>query len=146
VQITLRKAHTDAVRPPSEGRPRPCRPQVLVIDDEPALLRSLKLMLDGVYDVVVCNRSTEALELVRSDPARFDAMLCDLTMPELDGIAFYRHLEVLGLASRFVLMTGGAFTPHGEQFLHRESCRRINKPFTFEQLVAVLSAALPIAG
>ncbi len=122
--------------PPVDAR----RLTVLVVDDEPAFLRSLELVLEDTHDVVVSNRSPEALELVRANPQRFGAILCDLSMPEIDGVAFYGHMETLGLASRFILMTAGAFTPQGEEFLRQAKCRRIGKPFTLDKLLSVLSA------
>ncbi|MDF2697816.1 MAG: Histidine kinase [Labilithrix sp.] len=114
------------------------RLSILVVDDEPAFLRSLQLLLEDAHDVVVCSRSRDALDLVRKDPRRFDAILCDLSMPEIDGVAFYGQLEAIGVADRFVLMTAGAFTPHGEAFL-RGARWRIAKPFTPEKLFSVLA-------
>jgi signal transduction histidine kinase/ActR/RegA family two-component response regulator len=129
--------------PPSSVQPR--RPlkrlRVLVIDDEPSFLRSLELVLEDTHDVVVCLRSVEALATVRANPKRFDAILCDLSMPEIDGVAFYRHMEELKVADRFVLMTAGAFTPRGETFLREAKCRSIGKPFTVDKLLSVLSKA-----
>jgi signal transduction histidine kinase len=141
VLLTLPVASGDVTplsrEPPQSSR----RLSVLVVDDEPAFLRSLQLVLEDTHEVVVCSRSQDALGLVRSDPDRFDAILCDLSMPEIDGVAFYGHMETLGVASRFVLMTAGAFTPHGEEFLRQARCRRIGKPFALEKLLSVLSAA-----
>jgi DNA-binding NtrC family response regulator len=116
------------------------RSTVLLIDDEPAFLRSLELVLEDTHDVVVCGRSPEALELVRANPERFDAILCDLSMPVIDGVAFHRQMEALGIASRFVLMTAGAFTTHGEEFLRQAKCTRIGKPFTLDKVLSVLAA------
>jgi two-component system, NtrC family, sensor kinase len=132
---------SDEVAPPSVETARASRRlSILIVDDEPAFLRSLELVLEDTHDVVVCSRSREALELVRAAPRRFDAILCDLSMPGIDGVAFHGHLEAIGVADRFVLMTAGAFTPHGEAFLRSARCRRIAKPFTPESLFSVLAA------
>jgi two-component system, NtrC family, sensor kinase len=146
VMLTLPIA-TDTVTPPSaEPVAVPRRLSVLVIDDEPSFLRSLQLLLEDAHDVVVAARSRDALELVRADPKRFDAVLCDLSMPEIDGVAFYGHMEALGVAKRFVLMTAGAFTPHGEAFIRQARCLRIAKPFTPDKLFSVLSISAGRAG
>jgi two-component system, NtrC family, sensor kinase len=131
------------IAPPSSLQPiisRLRRLRLLVIDDEPAFLRSLELVLEDTHEVVVCGRSADALTMLRADPKGFDAVLCDLSMPEIDGVAFYRQMESLKVADRFVLMTAGAFTPHGEEFLRQAKCKRIGKPFTYEKLVAVLNS------
>ncbi|MBN9164691.1 MAG: hypothetical protein BGO98_03280 [Myxococcales bacterium 68-20] len=140
VVVRLPVAIGDSAPPSAQPVVSPQRLTILVIDDEPSFLRSLELVLEDTQDVVVCNRSPDALELVRADPKRFDAILCDLSMPEVDGVAFFAQMEALGVASRFILMTAGAFTPHGEAFLRQARCRRIVKPFTLEKLLAVLSA------
>jgi signal transduction histidine kinase len=142
VHVTLPVAIGEA---PARSAPPPApsaqRLTILVVDDEPAFLRSLELVLEDSHEVVVCHRASDALELVRAKPARFDAVLCDLSMPDVDGAAFYRQMEALGIADRFILMTAGAFTAAGEELLRDARCRRINKPFTFERLIDVLAAA-----
>jgi two-component system, NtrC family, sensor kinase len=114
------------------------RLRILVIDDERSFLRSLELALGDLHEVVAEGRSEAALVLLRADPSRFDAVLCDLAMPEIDGVAFYKHADDLGIAKRFVLMTAGAFAPHADDFLRRSPVRRITKPFTIERLLALL--------
>ena len=124
--------------PAVEPRPSP-RLRLLVVDDEPSFLRSLELVLEDAHDVTICLRSADALALVRGDPTRFDVILCDLSMPDIDGVAFYQQLQELGLADRFVLMTAGAFSPRGEAFLREATCRQIAKPFTPDTLLALLT-------
>jgi signal transduction histidine kinase len=115
------------------------RLRILVIDDEATFLRSLVLVLEDMHDVTPCSNAKEALELVRKDPFAFDAVLCDLSMPQFDGAAFYEEMKRLGAADRFVLMTGGAYTSRTTAFLANAQCARIEKPFTPDQLDAVLA-------
>lgn len=122
------------------------RSKLLIIDDEPSFLRSLELLLEDAHEVVVASRAATALALLEADPARFDAILCDLSMPEIDGAAFYRRVTTMGLEDRFVLMSAGAFTPEGEELLRAARCQRIGKPFTLEELVAVLAAVTDRTG
>jgi two-component system, NtrC family, sensor kinase len=138
VHVTLPVAPESAVAPTPIRDPKR-RLDILVIDDEPAFLRSLELLLEDAHSVVICARSPDALALVRGQPKRFDAVLCDLSMPEIDGVAFHDEMETLGVGDRFILMTAGAFTPHGEDFLRQAKCRQIGKPFTLDKLLAVLA-------
>jgi signal transduction histidine kinase/CheY-like chemotaxis protein len=115
------------------------RHSVLVVDDDASFLRSLKLLLEDTHDVVVADRSEDALEFLRATPARFDAVLCDLSMPNVDGVSFYEWMADLGIADRFVLMTAGAFTARGESFVRRTDCPRIAKPFTPDALTRVIA-------
>ncbi len=140
----------DVTLPPASkplGQVEPVAPAarrltILVVDDEPAFLRSLELVLKDMHEVVVADRSRRALELLRENPTRFDAVLCDLSMPGLDGVALYEEAERLGIGSRFILMTAGAFTTRADDFLARAKCKRIGKPFTLDKLMGVLDAVV----
>ncbi len=141
VTLTLRVARPGkAPHTPVKFASAPRR-RVLVIDDEPAFLRSLEMLLEATHDVTVFQEARKALALLRSNPERFDAVLCDWSMPDLDGRAFYNELAAMGLGSRFILMTAGAYTPDGHAFVRSAPCRRITKPFTADQLLAVLDAS-----
>ena len=60
---------------------------VLLVDDEPAILETLKQMLDYLgYAVVSTTSSVEALEIFRDSPNRFDVVITDKTMPRMSGI------------------------------------------------------------
>ena len=136
-----------ARKPHSPSAPLPAAAQsgrlpILIVDDEKTFLRSLELLLQHGHDVVSAHRATDALVLLEADPRAFDAVLCDLSMPDLDGVALYERAQTLGIAERFVIMTAGAFTPRSSAFVLRSPCRRIAKPFTFEQLTAVLDAVV----
>ncbi|MDB4938625.1 MAG: Histidine kinase [Labilithrix sp.] len=124
------------VRPAERAAPRR-RLSVLVVDDEPRFVESLRLALEDSHDVETQTKAVLAIALVEEDPKRFDVVLCDLSMPDLDGAAFYARMEALGIADRFVLMTGGAFTERASEFMRRGACPRIGKPFLLERLLAL---------
>src|SRR5690606_4727066 len=62
--------------------------RVLVVDDDPLVLRSLTRVLARDFEVAAARNGREALDLVRAG-GTFDAMLCDLMMPELSGIELH---------------------------------------------------------
>jgi len=111
---------TDAVvgRPaaPAEGL-GDVRKRILVIDDEPLILRVLERTLRR-HAVVVARSGGEALEMLQDD-REFDVVLCDVMMPEMSGIALYEHCKDREpeIAERFVFMTGGAFDEGIKRFL-----------------------------
>lgn len=123
-------------RPPSARR----RLEVLLVDDEPRFLRSLSLALEGDHLVDTKLRSRDALAILEANPTRYDVVLCDLAMPEVDGATFFERLRELGVADRFVLMTGGAFTPRAAAFIAGNACPTIAKPFQLERLLALLDS------
>ena len=76
--------------------------------------------------------------------ARFDVILCDLMLDEMTGMALYRELEETRpeLAQRMIFMTGGAFTPRAQGFLARVTNRVLEKPFSPDDLLALLRVTL----
>jgi PAS domain S-box-containing protein len=108
------------------------RARVLVIDDEPAVGRSLCALLARTHEVTGVIHAHEALELLRGGH-EYDVILCDLMMPEVSGIDLYRLLEPRHRA-RVVFMTGGAFTPQAREFLARNDRPRLEKPFPEHEL------------
>lgn len=112
------------------------RGRVLVVDDEPSILRAVSRTLSRSHDVVTASDGDEALLLLRQEPGAFDAVMTDVQMPRLDGIALYRIVEreLPHLADRVVFMTGGVFAADVESFLRSLKQRVLRKPFDPELL------------
>ena len=83
------------------------RPKVLVVDDEPAVLRSLARMLKPVFHVVTETHSERSLERLETD-GPFAVVLSDLKMPGLDGVELLNHCRFAAPAASRVLLTGNA--------------------------------------
>lgn len=103
--------------------------RVLVVDDDPLVLRSLTRVLARDFEVAAARNGREALDLVRAG-GTFDAMLCDLMMPELSGIELHELLERDDpeLARRTVFLTGGAFSGRAQTFLEAVGQPHLEKP------------------
>ncbi len=116
------------------------RTRVLIIDDDRPVAAALALELTE-HDVVVAGSGREALEILRRD-TRFDAVLCDVMMPELSGIDLFHWVQPIEpqLAKRFVFMTGGAFTARAQRFLAEIDNPRLDKPFPTSELLDVIAA------
>jgi CheY-like chemotaxis protein len=83
------------------------RPRILVVDDDPALLKALpetvRLRLDGV-DVDTCDSAPEALERVRRTD--YDVIVSDIKMPGMDGLALLAEIKQLRPSTPTLLITG----------------------------------------
>ncbi|HEY5921092.1 MAG TPA: PAS domain S-box protein [Kofleriaceae bacterium] len=128
-------------RAPPQPASTAVRLRVLVVDDEPALLRSLGEELGEAHDVTCTSSGAEAIALLLGES--FDVVLCDVMMPLTSGIDVFRALQRdrPGLEQRIVFMTGGAFTPAAGEFLASVPNRKLEKPFTFDDLERVLADA-----
>ncbi len=124
------------VPPANDAKPRA---RVLVVDDEPSILTSLRRTLEDRHDVVTASGAREALAILDGDD-RFDAVLADLMMADATGIDLYEavHDRRPDLAKRFVFMTGGAFSARARSFLAAVPNRCLEKPFERDELVAAL--------
>ena len=111
---------------------------ILVIDDEPSVCRMLASIL-GDHDVVTASGGRPALEMLSADET-FEVILCDLMMPEVDGVAVYEWVcqHKPERASTFVVMTGGASSVGALKFVRSGSVAVLDKPIDrrclFEQL------------
>jgi len=115
------------------------RLRVLVIDDDLALGKTLGLLLASEMDVVVEQDGPQALRRLQGGEG-FDAVFCDLNMPQLSGPHLHAALSKSHpeLARRIVFMTGGAYTAECQAFLAKTRNPTLEKPFTLEQLHAAV--------
>ena len=117
--------------------------RVLVVDDEPMFCRAMARMLGREHDVVTVGDSREALRRIEAGE-RFDAIFADLVMPGMNGAEFHDALALVApaLAARMRVVTGGAFTPGGAEFLERMAGRVLEKPVVPAEVRAALAEAL----
>jgi len=123
------------------------RANVLVIDDEPAIARSLQLVLGEQHSVTVFTDPRAAIALLEQEPERFDVIFCDLMMPFMTGMELYRHCVARwpALDERFVFMTGAAVDRVVESFLRSVPHPTLEKPFSFEPLSKLVEQRLRAA-
>ncbi len=96
----------NSTRPPAADTSDTFIPRILLIDDEPAILRGLQRILRNHAHVVACEKGDDALTVAAD--GSFDLILCDLNMPGLDGMQFHDALKQVNelAASRIVIVTG----------------------------------------
>jgi PAS domain S-box-containing protein len=113
---------------PSARGTKPGHARVLVIDDDPRLLSVLGEVLEGTYDVTTALGGASAIHCLERD--RFDAIVCDLMMPDVSGIAVHGWLELHRpeLARRVVFLTGGAVTLESQRFVASTTNPIVTKP------------------
>jgi two-component system KDP operon response regulator KdpE len=118
--------------------PPPAR--ILVVDDEPEILRALRSSLTHRgYEVVTAERGDEALARVRSNHP--DAILIDLGLPDLHGVEVIRRIRADSSVPIVVLSARGDEQGKVEA-LDVGADDYVTKPFGVEELLARLRAAL----
>jgi CheY-like chemotaxis protein len=115
---------------------------VLLIDDEAAVRGAIARVLGKVHEVIPVAGGREALDLLVDD-RDFDAVLCDLMMPGIDGMSLFEAARALepSLVDRIVIMSGGAFTERARNFLEREEVTALHKPCLTEEVLEAIEQA-----
>jgi CheY-like chemotaxis protein len=116
------------------------RARVLVIDDEPAILRAFRRVL-YTHDVSVATSGSEAMHQL-AEGVPFDAIFCDVMMPEMSGVEVYQRIQEQhpGQEHKVVFMTGGAFAEPAAHFIESVANPKLKKPFTGTSVRALVAA------
>ena len=82
--------------------------KVLVVDDEPFMLDIVEEVLGqlDIKNVICAESSSQALEHIKSSPEAVGLMICDLSMPGMDGIECMRHLADLQFKGGIIILSG----------------------------------------
>jgi two-component system NtrC family sensor kinase len=115
--------------------------RVLVVDDERELASLMREMLEGAgYEVATAESGAVALEML--ELARFDAIVSDLRMPDMDGAALWREVTSRQprLARSMLFVTGDTLSPDARGFLRSAHCDSLDKPFSRADLLAKVGA------
>lgn len=114
--------------------------RVLVVDDEPGLRQSLGLLLaDAGYEVTAEGDGAKALE--RALAEAFDLVLCDVRMPEMDGIAFLRAYKGRGGNALVVMMSAYGGEEAALAAMKEGAYDYIPKPFRPDEVILTLRKA-----
>ena len=114
--------------------------RLLVIDDEPGLRQSLRLLLtEEGYEVVEAGDGDKGL--ARALAERFDVVLCDVRMPLVDGLEFLRRYRAAGGAALVIMMSAYGSEDAAIAAMKDGAYDYIPKPFRADEVVLVLRKA-----
>jgi two-component system response regulator MprA len=119
--------------------------RILVVDDDPPVREALDraLRLEG-YETELAGDGDEALRRIAASPP--DAIVLDVLMPRLDGIATCRRLRAQGDRTPVLMLTARDAVSDRVEGLEAGADDYLVKPFALEELVARLRALLRRAG
>jgi CheY-like chemotaxis protein len=110
--------------------------RVLVVEDEPALAMAVsEALVDAGFVVDRAGDGEEGLTHLAEQS--YDLIVCDLKMPRIDGMQFYRAMAAAtpALARRVIFVTGDVAGTDAERFLEETGCRWLSKPFRLGDLL-----------
>ncbi|MBC8164342.1 MAG: response regulator, partial [Bryobacteraceae bacterium] len=112
---------------------------ILVVDDEPALLRLMRAFLERVgYSIDVAATATEGLNAVAKDPARYKVIIADLTLPDMQGDQMALRMIELNPEARILLCSGYVFELESLPLRFRDRFAILQKPFVPAMLTSAI--------
>lgn len=116
---------------------------VLVIEDEPAILKTTCKMLERLhYKVIAASTPSEALRLAEICGQQIDLVLSDVVMPEMNGWELTERLITMNSKLKFVFMSGYVASSVAESQIESGSSVFVQKPFSRDQIGRALRRAL----
>lgn len=128
--------------------------KVLILDDDPFALKMLARQVERVgerddsgFEVIQCTSGSQAVTRLARKPGDVRLVLCDLQMPEMDGVEFVRRLVDLGYAGALAFVSGEdpKVLQAAGQLAEAHGLRvlgTLEKPVPFERIQQVLKSAL----
>jgi DNA-binding response OmpR family regulator len=115
---------------------------ILIVDDDAALRQSLaeQLELHAEFTSRQCDSAAATLELIERE--RFDAVLLDVGLPDMDGRELCRHMRRAGITAPIVMLTAADSESDAVLGLDAGANDYVTKPFRLNELLARLRAHL----
>ena len=116
-------------------------PTVFVVDDDPAVLKSLsRLLRSARFDVATFSSPREFLE--RHDPSASGCLALDVAMPGLNGLELQEALTAMGSELPTIFLTGHGDIPMSVQAMKRGALDFLTKPVNDEDLLKAVHVAI----
>jgi two-component system KDP operon response regulator KdpE len=112
--------------------------RILIVDDDTTVTGSLvRLLHQRGYDVVAAPDGRHGLMSYQT--RRFDVVICDALMPDLNGPAFVRALRAYDSQAAILALSGQTGTGHVEEMLQAGAREALGKPCLIEELIAAIA-------
>lgn len=116
-------------------------PLVLLVDDDPHMVRTLELILKlRGYEVLVAHSGEEALALAKS--RAINCVVSDIRMPGMDGVELYRAIKARRTNTPVVLMTAYSADALVDQGLEEGAAAVLTKPVDIDELLGLIASLI----
>ncbi len=116
---------------------------LLIVDDEQQLVNIIMENLEPLgVSVTAASDGFEALNRILDN--RFDAVLCDVRMPNLDGLSLLQKVRELGMDTPFVFLSGFAEVEQLRSALRLGATDYLEKPWSISELLRAIKSAMEI--
>jgi len=114
--------------------------RILIIDDEESFRHMLSVILKKErYDVETASNGEEGLQRISASP--FDQILCDIRMPQMDGMEFLSKAQKMGMDAPIIMMSAYGTVDTAIEAMKLGAYDYISKPFKPDEIILTLRKA-----
>ncbi|MFI5396445.1 MAG: sigma-54-dependent transcriptional regulator [Candidatus Binatia bacterium] len=117
--------------------------QVLIIDDEPGVRESLRMVLKERFEPSTATSGQDGLDLLSSQP--FGVVLLDILMPGLDGLEVLERIKEMNLTVQVVMLTATKTVKTAVTAMKLGAFDYVTKPFDVDELLLIVDRAVESA-
>jgi len=117
--------------------------QVLVIDDEPGVRESLRMLLKQSYEVLTAVSGNEGMQLLSEHAV--DVVLLDILMPGMDGLEVLEEIKQRNLSAQVVMLTATKTVKTAVTAMKLGAFDYVTKPFDIDELQVIVERAVQSA-
>src|SRR6266850_5673057 len=115
--------------------------RILIVDDEAMMADSLRQHLsEEGYSVDTAATGAEGME--RFDQGGHHLAICDLQLPDMDGLDVMRHMKDARPTTEVIVVTGYGSVQRAVEATKAGACYFVEKPFDFDQMLPLVEKAL----
>src|SRR6266849_4878776 len=118
----------------------PMRPMILIVDDDPGIRESFRLILEEHYELVEAGDGRQAIEIVRT--SEVDLVLLDIRLPEMDGIEVLERIKAIDEQVEVILVTAVKTVRTAVAAMKLGAFDYLTKPFEEDELLSLSRRAL----
>lgn len=116
---------------------------ILLADDEELQCEMARNTLNTLgHKVTICKNGREALEIYKKSWNKFDLVILDIVMPEMDGKETYLAMRKINPDVKILLLSGYSITRQTRELLDKSSAEFIQKPYRIAELSQKIAAIL----
>ena len=142
VSLPASMAQPAPVTIPEPTMPRGAGECILVVEDEDAIRRLVRVTLERAgYRVLLASNGAEGVARFTEHRGEIRLVMTDLMMPVMDGLEAIRAIRAIDPAMRIVAVSGLATTERRDKALREGASHFLAKPFTADALLTTVGAA-----
>ena len=117
----------------------------MLVDDDAMVRKTMRLCLENLdVDVVEASSGIEAIGKLQTAKIRFDLVVLDMAMPEMDGRETFRRIRMVNPDQPVLVYSGFARNRNVLEMLDSGNCRFLHKPFRIRELQEAISQIVPL--